>query len=126
MKNLNSLFSKLIFLFLITSNIYVLYKLPLIYSGGCNYEEYEAIQFLKNESLSEDFNINSTILSDLRIGSLIKTETNFNVFDAPGSQTSNSSELFFSYSIFYSKNVTQSYIEITKYLEKINIKSQNF
>ncbi|WP_371803548.1 hypothetical protein [Candidatus Lokiarchaeum ossiferum] len=71
-------------------------------------------------SNSEDFNENSSILSDLRIGSILKTETNITVFDTYGSHDCNSSQMYLTYSIFYSANITQAYEEITRFLIDMN------
>ena len=108
--------------FIILSNIYIQINTPITYSGGITNKEYETINFIKDNI--ED---NSFIFTDLRLSSILRSQTNLTIIAAPGSASSSYFEINVTYHAFYSNNSFLAYycikMLISQYFKYLEIKN---
>lgn len=108
-------------LFFCFSNVYILIKAPLIYTGGCNDNEYESILFIKENLPSPSY-----VFTDLRLGSIIRTVTENIVFDAPGYQLSTYQEINVTFQVFYSNDSFKAYYCLSNFFIDLKMGVKEF
>lgn len=100
--------------FIIVSNVIIQINTPITYSGGCTEEEFEAVNFIIDKIEPQSF-----IFTDLRLSSVLRSQTDLNVITAPGSASSSYFEINTTYNAFYSNDSFKAYYGIKSLLNKI-------